>query len=241
MRYLLDIAYNGTNYHGWQMQNNAVSVQQILEEALSRLLREPIRITGSGRTDTGVHAEQQPAHFDIEKELDCELILFRLNAMLPPDVAIKVLEPTNEGFHARFSAKKRRYAYRICRKKNPFMLNQCYLFARPLNIEAMNEAAKLLLQWEDFECFSKVATDVKHFRCNVTEAQWVENGNELIFYVSANRFLRNMVRAIVGTLLDVGEGKISVDDVQKILESRKRSKAGRSAPAQGLYLIEVTY
>ncbi len=223
------------------MQNNAQSVQQVVESALSRLLRQPIRITGSGRTDTGVHARQQPAHFDTEQELDCELIRFRLNKMLPPDIAISSLAPVSDDFHARFSAIRRRYAYHICRKKDPFRQNLCYVFSKPLNVEAMNEAARLLLKWDDFECFSRVHTDVKHFRCNVTEARWLEDGDELVFYITANRFLRNMVRAIVGTLMDVGEGKTSLEEVQQILESRKRSQAGRSAPAQGLYLIEVAY
>lgn len=241
MRYFLDLAYNGTNYHGWQVQKNATTVQGEFEKALSKLLRQPIGVIGSGRTDTGVHAEQQLVHIDWEEELDTEQLHFRLNALLPPDIAVNRIFPVHPKAHARFSALLRSYEYRICRKKNPFLQKLCYVNNRALDVAAMNRAAALLLPWEDFECFSRVHTDVKHFRCTIKEAKWVEEGGQLIFYIQANRFLRNMVRAIVGTLLEVGQYRMSLEEFQQVLESRDRSKAGRSAPAQGLFLTKVAY
>ena len=241
MRYFLDVAYNGTHYHGWQVQQNAHTVQAELEGALSKLLRTTIGIIGSGRTDTGVHAEQQLVHLDWEGELDTEQLHFRLNALLPPDIAVKRIFPVHPKVHARFSALFRSYEYRISRQKNPFLQKLTYVNVRPLDVELMNKAADLLLQWEDFECFSKVHTEVKHFRCTIKEARWVEEGDLLVFYIRANRFLRNMVRAIVGTLLEVGQHRMSVAEFQQVLESRDRSMAGRSAPAQGLFLTKVTY
>lgn len=241
MRYFLDVAYNGTNYHGWQVQLNAHTVQGELEAALSRLLREPVSVTGSGRTDTGVHAEQQLVHIDWEGPLDPEQLRFRLNAMMPPDIAVHKVFPVHPKAHARFSATARSYEYRICRQKNPFQQKQCYVSTQSLDVAAMNEAAALMLGWEDFECFSRVHTEVKHFRCTIKEAKWVEEGEWLIFYITANRFLRNMVRAIVGTLLEVGRHRMSLSDFREVLESRDRSKAGRSAPAQGLFLTRVQY
>lgn len=241
MRYFLDLAYNGTNYHGWQVQQNAHTVQGEFEKALSKLLRQPIGVIGSGRTDTGVHAEQQLVHIDWEGVLDAEQLQFRLNALLPPDIAVKRIFPVHPKAHARFSARFRSYEYRICREKNPFLQKLCYVNTRALNVAAMNEAAALLLPWEDFECFSRVHTDVKHFRCTIKEAIWVEEDNQLVFYIRANRFLRNMVRAIVGTLLEVGQARMSLEGFQQVLESRDRSRAGRSAPAQGLFLTKVEY
>ena len=241
MRYFLDIAYNGARYHGWQLQNNAHTLQAEVEEGLGKLFRQPIRITGSGRTDTGVHAEQQLVHFDVEQELEIEPWLYKINAVLPPDIWAKSLRPVKPDVHARFSAQSRRYEYRISRHKDPFRQKLVYYFPRPLDVEKMNQAAVLMLQWEDFECFSKIHTNVKHFRCNVWEARWEEEEDGLVFYVAANRFLRNMVRAIVGTLLQVGQDRMSVQEFQEVLESRDRSKAGRSAPADGLFLVEVKY
>lgn len=241
MRYFLDLAYNGTNYHGWQVQPNAITVQEELETALSKLLRKPIGVVGSGRTDTGVHAEQQLVHIDVEEELDIQSLQFKLNCMLPPDVAVKKIFPVTEQAHARFSALSRSYEYRISPQKNPFLQKLSYVSMHPLDVAAMNEAAALMLEWEDFECFSKVHTEVKHFRCNVMRAEWVEKEDQLIFHVTANRFLRNMVRAIVGTLLEVGRHKMDLQEFREVLESRDRAKAGRSAPAQGLFLVKVEY
>ncbi|WP_017731309.1 tRNA pseudouridine(38-40) synthase TruA [Nafulsella turpanensis] len=241
MRYFLDVAYNGTHYHGWQVQQNANTVQAELEGALSKLLRTPIAVVGSGRTDTGVHAEQQLVHLDWDAELDVEQLHFRLNKLLPSDIAVKRIFPVHPKAHARFSALFRSYEYRISRQKNPFLQKLTYVNGRPLDVEAMNKAAEFLLQWEDFECFSKVHTEVKHFRCNIQEARWIEEGDMLVFYIRANRFLRNMVRAIVGTLLEVGQHRMSREEFRQVLESRDRSRAGRSAPAQGLFLTKVTY
>lgn len=241
MRYFLDIAYNGTNYHGWQVQQNAHTVQGELEAALSRLLRQPLGVIGSGRTDTGVHAEQQLVHIDWEGALDLDQLQFRLNAMMPPDIAVKNIFPVHPKAHARFSAIARSYEYRISRRKSPFLQKLCYVNSRPLDVGAMNSAAAMMLDWEDFECFSKVHTEVKHFRCTIKEARWVEEGERLTFYITANRFLRNMVRAIVGTLLEVGQQRMSLSGFREVLESRDRSRAGRSAPAQGLFLTRVEY
>ncbi|EMR02246.1 tRNA pseudouridine(38-40) synthase TruA [Cesiribacter andamanensis] len=243
MRYFLDIAYNGARYHGWQLQNNAHTLQAEVEEGLGKLFRQPMRITGSGRTDTGVHAEQQLVHFDVELDLlsELDLWLHKINAVLPPDIWAKSLRPVSSEAHARYSALSRRYQYRISRHKDPFRQQLVYYFPRPLDVAKMNEAAALMLQWEDFECFSKIHTNVKHFRCTVWEARWEETEGGLIFYIAANRFLRNMVRAIVGTLLQVGQGRMTVPEFQQVLESRDRSRAGRSAPADGLFLVEVQY
>lgn len=242
MRYFLDIAYNGARYHGWQLQNNAHTLQAEIEEGLGKLFRQHMRITGSGRTDTGVHAEQQLLHFDLDQELEIEPWLYKINAVLPPDIWAKSLRPVKEDAHARFSALSRRYEYRISTHKDPFRQKQVYYFHRPLDVPLMNKAAALLLQWEDFECFSRIHTNVKHFRCKVWEARWEEQeGGSLVFYVAANRFLRNMVRAIVGTLLQVGQHRMSIEEFQQVLESRDRSKAGRSVPADGLFLVEVKY
>ena len=241
MRYFLDLAYNGTNYHGWQVQQNAHTVQGELEKALGKLLRRPVGVVGSGRTDTGVHAEQQLVHIDVEEELDTGALQFKLNCMMPPDVVVKKIFPVADKAHARFSALSRSYEYRICRQKNPFLQKLCYVNMHPLDVPTMNEAAAIMLDWEDFECFSKVHTEVKHFRCNIMHAEWIEEGNQLIFYVTANRFLRNMVRAMVGTLLEVGQHKMDLEGFRQVLESRDRSRAGRSAPAQGLFLTRVQY
>ena len=216
-------------------------MQGELEKALEKLLRKPVRVVGSGRTDTGVHAEQQLVHLDVEEPLDLAPLEFKLNCMLPPDIGIKQIFEVDSEAHARFSALSRSYEYRICRKKNPFLQKLCYLSKYTPDVAAMNKAAALMLEWEDFECFSKVHTEVKHFRCNVMRAEWVEEGEHLIFYVRANRFLRNMVRAIVGTLLEVGQHKMSLEEFRQVLESRDRTKAGRSAPAQGLFLTHVEY
>ncbi len=242
MRYFLDVAYDGTNYHGWQVQKNGNTVQAELEKALGRLLRRQVWVVGSGRTDAGVHAEQQMVHLDVEEPLDTETIQFKLNCMMPPDIAVKSIRAVQPDVHARFSALWRSYEYRIYKQKNPFLPKLCYVRMRaPLDVAAMNEAAALMLEWEDFECFSKVHTEVKHFRCNVKRAEWVEEDDRLIFFIRANRFLRNMVRAVVGTLIEVGEGRRSLEGFKEVLESRDRNQAGRSAPAQGLFLAKVEY
>ena len=242
MRYFLELSYNGTRYQGWQYQPNAISVQQKINEGLRKLLKAEINIMGAGRTDAGVHAEEMFAHFDVDDEFEIETILFKLNSFLPDDIVIKNIVKVESKAHARFDAIKRSYEYRIFIGRNPFLLETTWQFYhRTLDVEKMNEAAKLLLEYTDFKCFSKSKTDVNTFDCDVVEAYWQLNNNVLTFYITADRFLRNMVRAIVGTLVDVGLGKKSVQDFRQIIESRNRSEAGFSVPAKGLFLTRVEY
>ena len=241
MRYFIELSYNGKNYHGWQIQPDAISIQEKINNALSTILRTNINIVGAGRTDAGVHASQMFAHFDIDKVLD-ENFTYKLNAILPNDIVVYKTFLVNNDAHARFDANNRSYEYKIWLGRNPFLLDTTWqLLYKDININAMNEAAQILYDYNDFECFSKVKTDVNTFICKVTEAKWILNGSNLIFYISADRFLRNMVRAIVGTLLDVGLGKKSVTNFREIIESKNRSKAGVSVPAKGLFLTNVSY
>ncbi|MDX1315820.1 MAG: tRNA pseudouridine(38-40) synthase TruA [Eudoraea sp.] len=240
MRYFLSLSYFGEAYHGWQRQPNAITVQEVVENALSTLLRTPVSIVGAGRTDSGVHARELFAHFDTDIELPGDLE-HRLNRLLPVDIAVNSLNEVPEEAHARFSAVARSYEYHIVRRKDPFQKDRAYLLTRPLDMAAMNEAAELLKTFVDFECFSKSNTDVHTFNCHITSAYWKEKGDLLIFHITADRFLRNMVRAIVGTLLDVGLGKLSLEDVKAIIKSKDRSEAGVSVPAKGLYLTRVEY
>jgi len=242
MRYFIEFSYKGTNYSGWQRQNNAISVQQKLDEALTLILRETIESVGSSRTDTGVHAEQQYAHFDTIKPVkDGELLTYRLNSLLPFDIAVHRVFEVKETAHSRFDATHRRYEYRIIRRKNPFLINESHIFHKPLDIQRMNEAAALLLKYKNFESFSKIHTQVNNFLCDITEAYWFEKEDVIIFTVKSNRFLRGMVRALVGTLLEVGTGKRTIADFEKIIQAQDRSKAGAQAPAEGLFLVEVGY
>jgi tRNA pseudouridine38-40 synthase len=241
MRYFFEIAYNGTNYNGWQNQKNGVGVQTVVEDALSTLLRRKIEIVGSGRTDTGVHCEQQFFHVDLEKEFEAENFIQKLNSFLPKAVVIHSIRKVKDDAHARYDAVERTYHYRITRKKNPFLEGLAWYYFKPVNVSRMNEAASMMLGNHDFECFSKVKTDVNHFLCEIKKASWKEEGDNLEFTIVANRFLRGMVRAIVGTLLDVGSGKISIQEFKRILESRDRKKAGANVPAHGLYLSKVKY
>ena len=240
MRYFLSLSYFGEAYHGWQRQPNAVTVQEVIEQALSTLLRSPITVVGAGRTDTGVHARELFAHFDTDTGLPDDLV-HRLNRFLPEDIAVNGLNQVPEDAHARFSAVARTYEYQIVKKKDPFYRDRAHLLTRPLNVNAMNEAAEVLMSYEDFECFSKSNTDVNTFNCHITAAYWKEEKDLLVFHITADRFLRNMVRAIVGTLLDVGMGKLALEDVKAIIKSRNRSEAGVSVPAKGLYLTRVEY
>ena len=241
MRYFIELSYNGTNYHGWQIQPDAVSVQEKINSALSTIYQTEIEVIGAGRTDTGVHASQMFAHFDVDGEVD-ENLAFKLNSILPNDIFIKNIDKVDDEKHARFDALERSYEYRIWLGRNPFLLDFSWqIHSQKPDVKLMNEAAKLLLKYEDFESFSKVKTDVYTFNCKVTQAFWKQENELLIFYISANRFLRNMVRAIVGTLLDVGLGKITVDDFKNIIESKNRSNAGLSVPAKGLFLTQIKY
>jgi tRNA pseudouridine38-40 synthase len=242
MRYFIELSYNGTCFIGWQRQPQGRSVQQILEEALSTILRQPVEVVGSSRTDAGVHATQQYAHLDLEAAItDADKLVYRLNSLLPADLAVRAIVPVADIIHARFEATHRRYEYRITRYKNPFLPHQAYLYRNDLDVEAMNSAAALLLRYEDFESFSKVHTDVKTFHCTICRADWEQRGDLLVFTIQANRFLRGMVRALVGTLLEVGLKKKTVADFKQIILAKDRKQAGAQAPAQGLFLVEVGY
>jgi len=240
-KYFLKLAYNGKNYHGWQSQPNAVTVQQTLEEALSLLWRTPIDIVGAGRTDSGVHAKEMFAHFNFEEELDADFWVKKLNSYLPKDIVIFDIIKVSDNAHARFDATLRSYEYRIHSYKNPFINEDSWYFSHPLNLSKMNEACKILFEYQDFECFSKTNTDVNTFNCKISKANWIENENQLVFSISADRFLRNMVRAIVGTMIEIGLEKIPPSHLHNIIISKNRSEAGFSVPAHGLYLTEVKY
>lgn len=241
LRYFLEITYNGKNYFGWQRQPEQISVQQILEETLSTLLRKEIKIIGAGRTDTGVHARQLFAHFDFDEIEQLDKMIFRMNSFLPADIAILNIFRVKDDAHARFDAIQREYEYIISLQKDPFLQDFAFQINNSPNVALMNQAAQLLLQHHDFQCFSRSKTDVKTYNCTIVSANWAVNGNTLIFTIAADRFLRNMVRAIVGTLLDVGYGKTSLVDFKTILKSQSRELAGASAPARGLYLKKVVY
>lgn len=241
MRYFIEFAYNGKNYCGWQSQPHSPSVQETLSKALSILLREQIEMVGAGRTDTGVHAKQMYAHFDYELVIDSDVITQKLNSFLPKDIVVYRFIPLHDAAHARFDATSRTYEYHIHTYKDAFDNEASWYHFHKLDIDTMNQAAKLMFGYTDFKCFSKTHTDVRTFNCDIKEAHWQQHGTKLVFTVSADRFLRNMVRAIVGTLVNVGLGKLSIDDFRKIIESRDRNQAGFSVPAHGLYLTKVIY
>lgn len=242
MRYFLEFSYRGTAYNGWQKQNNALGIQQVLEEALAKILRMPVEMTGSSRTDAGVHAEQQFAHFDLPAALpDPDLVIYKLNGLIPADIAVLSLIEVPDDINSRFAATHRKYEYRITKRKNPFLTGLAYKLTTDLDVTRMNKAAELLLIHRDFESFSKIHTNVNNFRCTITEAVWVETADMLVFHIKANRFLRGMVRALVGTLLEVGRGKKTIADFEQVILSRNRKNAGAQAPAEGLFLVEVGY
>lgn len=241
MRYFIKLAYNGTHYHGWQYQPNASSVQETMNKALSVLLHTTINLMGAGRTDTGVHAKEMFAHFDFEPSFDIPNLIHKLNSYLPKDIVVYTIIPVHPEAHCRFDALKRTYEYHIHSLKDPFLHDLSWYFHQQLDLDLMNEAAKLLFEHTDFQCFSKVNTDVNTFDCTIFEANWKQENNCLVFTISANRFLRNMVRAIVGTLVNVGLHKITLVDFNAIIESKSRDKAGFSVPAHGLYLTEIEY
>jgi tRNA pseudouridine38-40 synthase len=241
LRYFIKLAYNGTHYHGWQYQPNASSVQETMNKAVSVMLHAPINLMGAGRTDTGVHAKEMFAHFDFESSFDIPKLVHKLNSYLPKDIVVFAIIPVHDEAHCRFDALKRTYEYHIHTFKNPFLDDQSCYFHQQLDLDLMNEAAKLLFEHTDFQCFSKVNTDVNTFDCTIFEANWKQENSRLVFTISANRFLRNMVRAIVGTLVNVGLHKITLVDFNAIIESKSRDKAGFSVPAHGLYLTEIEY
>lgn len=242
-RFFINLSYKGTNYHGWQIQPNAPTVQQFINNALSLFLAQPIETVGCGRTDTGVHARNFVAHFDTQnsKLLSVPNCIYKLNCILPPDIAINSIFKVESTAHARFDAISRTYKYYITKVKNPFQIHEAWFFNRPLNVAAMNFAAAELLNFTQFTTFSKLHSNNNNDFCTVTEAFWTENQTNIIFTITANRFLRNMVRAIVGTLINVGIEKITPEQFTIIIKSLNRSKCGTSAPAQGLFLENIVY
>ena len=241
MKYFLELSYNGAAYHGWQKQPNAITVQEVIEKSLSILLKEETTILGAGRTDAGVHASQMFAHFETEKSFDKADLIYRLNALLPKDIAIQDVFRVKAEVHARFYAESREYLYRISIKKDVFQSDQTFYVKPKLDIVKMNDAAQILLQYKDFQCFSKSNTDVKTYNCDISFASWKTVNQELQFTIKADRFLRNMVRAIVGTLVNIGLGKMEVEGIHEIIKSKNRSEAGFSVPAHALYLTKVEY
>ena len=250
-RYFIHLSYDGANYHGWQIQPNGNTVEETIEKALTTLLRQPIDITGAGRTDTGVNASMMVAHFDTDEHTvaDCAQLAYRLNRMLPRDIAIHGISPVGSDMHARFSATSRTYHYYIHTTKSPFLGRYSWEVHYPLDFQLMNEAAQMLVGERDFKCFCKAGADVKTTICNVTDAHFEQidgyfaedRGDRHLFVITANRFLRNMVRAVVGTLVDVGRGRITLDDFQRILETGSRGDAGESVPGYALFLSDIKY
>lgn len=238
----MELAYNGTAYHGWQIQNNALSVQEVINKILSILCRQNIETLGCGRTDTGVHARQLFAHFDVSSEtLINERLRLSMNSMLPHDITVKRFIAVASDAHARFDASSRSYEYHVHFNKDPFRYNRSWLLRERPDTGLMNEAAAILMEYHDFSCFCKSNTQTLTNLCVISRAEWVETSEGLIFYISADRFLRNMVRAIVGTLMKVGRKEIEPSDIRMVIESKNRSNAGESVPACGLYLTEVKY
>jgi len=241
LRYFIDLSYNGRAYHGWQIQPDVTTVQAELNHALSTVLRTPLDCMGAGRTDTGVHAKQMVAHFDLNTKLDVDDIVYKLNVLLPKDIHINSIKEVLPEIHARFDALSRTYIYKISRTKDAFNYLNAHTYTLPLDVDLMNQAAKILFEYTDFQCFSKVKTDVKTYNCTIMEAHWKLDANSLNFKIKADRFLRNMVRAIVGTMIEVGAKKRTLEEFRKIITSKNRSNAGTSAPAHGLYLINIEY
>ena len=250
MRFFITLSYDGARYHGWQIQPNGPSVQEKLQWALSTLLREEIQVTGAGRTDAGVHARMMVAHFDFNgvweegsgASLDCKQLAYKLNRLLPQDIAVQRVEPVSDEMHARFSALSRTYYYFIHTEKDPFLRTTSCELHYPLDFERMNEAAAILMEYEDFGAFCKAHADVKTTFCHVTVARWHQTSpSSWYFEITANRFVRNMVRAVVGTLIDVGRGRLSIDDFRKVIEGKRRTEAGESMPAHALFLVDITY
>ena len=242
MRYFIWFGYDGTHYHGWQIQPNGVTVQSELERCLSLLMREKVSVTGAGRTDAGVHARRMAAHFDTVQELDGALLVKKLNGLLHEDIAVYSIERVADDLHARFSATSRTYHYYIHTHKSPFLNQYSLEIHYQLDYALMNEAGRVLTEYEDFGAFCKAGTDVKTTLCKVTQAQWIQTSpTEWYFEITANRFLRNMVRAVVGTLVEVGRGRMSLEEFRQVIEGKKRTQAGESMPAKALFLEEVRY
>lgn len=245
MRYFIHFSYDGTAYHGWQVQPGAITVQECLQQALATLMRRPVEVVGAGRTDAGVHARHMVAHLDIEENLtdeDMHQLAYRLNKILPRDIAVQRVEAVAEEMHARFSATARTYHYFVHLHKDPFLRSYSWQLFGEIDFERMNEAAATLTEYEDFTSFSKVNTDTKTNLCHIHYARWEElTPGVWRFEIKANRFLRNMVRAIVGTLIEVGRGRMSVDDFRQVVEKKDRCQAGESVPGHALFLVQVDY
>jgi tRNA pseudouridine38-40 synthase len=242
MRYFVWFSYDGTRYHGWQNQPNGVTVQSELERCMSVLLRRGISVTGAGRTDAGVHARMMAAHFDTDEEIDTQMLAKKLNGMLPQDISVDRVECVNDELHARFSAKARTYHYYIHTKKDPFLRHYSLETHYSLDFEHMNEGGRVLMEYSDFGAFCKAGSDVKTTICHVTRAEWVRTSDtSWYFVITANRFLRNMVRAVVGTLIEVGRGRMTIDELRQVIEGKKRTMAGESMPAKALHLEKVEY
>ena len=242
MRYFITFSYDGTAYHGWQIQPHSISVQEELQKALSTLLRQTIEVVGAGRTDTGVHARKMIAHFDFETAVDCPQLVYKLNKILPKDIAVQKVEQVADDMHARFSATSRTYHYFVHLAKDPFQRAYSWQVYGEPDFELMNEAAKVLMEYRDFTSFSKVNTDTKTNDCTITEAYWDRVGDgQWRFTITANRFLRNMVRAIVGTLVEVGRGRMTIAQLRQVIEAKDRCRAGDSVPGNALFLVEVEY
>ena len=242
MRFFIEFSYNGSNYHGWQRQPSQTSIQERFEDCISKILSSNISLTAAGRTDTGVHAKKMFAHFNYDKEFDFLKTIHQLNSFLPNDISVRNIFRVNDDDHARFSALSRTYRYVLINRKDPFMHKRAYLLKNKLDIKKMNEACKYLLSNYDFKSFSKSKTDVKTFICDIQEASWTQvDDDTFIFKIKANRFLRNMVRAIVGTLIEVGQNIITIEQFNDVIVSKNRAKAGYSVPAHGLYLADVEY
>ncbi|UKN01382.1 tRNA pseudouridine(38-40) synthase TruA [Paracrocinitomix mangrovi] len=241
-RIFIKLAYKGTNFFGWQIQPNHPSVQSEIESVLGKLNGgKEVKITGCGRTDTGVHSSEYYAHCDLPFEMEKDQLIYKLNSMLPMDIVIQDILEVEAEAHARFDATNRTYHYFIHQSKDPF-IDEISWYRKPdLDIESMNKACLMLVQHKDFECFSKVKTDVTNFLCDIKNAIWIKSEKGYIFSITANRFLRNMVRAIVGTMIEIGEGRMSLEEFQIVLDSRNRSEAGQSVPAKGLFLAKIEY
>lgn len=242
MRYFITLSYDGAAYHGWQIQPNGISVQQVLEQALSTLLRCETPVVGAGRTDAGVNAMKMIAHFDASQPVDCILLADKLNRLLPPDVAVQSVQPVSSEAHARFSATSRTYHYYVTTVKDPFARHRAMRLFHAPDFDKMNEAARRLFDYIDFTSFSKLHTDVATNNCRIMQASWQQVGEyEWCFVIQADRFLRNMVRAVVGTLLEVGRGKMTVEQFCQVIEKKDRCSAGTSVSGHALFLVDVTY
>lgn len=241
VRFFIEMAYDGKDFHGWQKQPNAITLQENLEACFAKIFQQKIDITGAGRTDTGVHARHFVAHFDLESIFDSDDLIYRLNRMLPAAVVIHKIYPVKPEVHARFDAISRTYEYYVSLHKNPFTNDFSYLITQELNMAKMNQACEVLKKHRDFQCFSKVKTDVRTFNCKIEKAYWESVDDQLIFTIEADRFLRNMVRSIVGTLLEIGSGKRPLEDFEKVIASKNRGRAGKSMAAKGLFLRKIKY